>query len=516
MSDLSKSSDLASASARKGEPAGHDSRLRQLSELNLELEKTRSEADAARLEARAVELELQIRRLRRELGLAESDGETIPDGSTEPSLHSRADHEFNRHDESAADQSFTSWDDVRTVFNRAFNRADPESEPVAAKSKSRSPNRVAGSISTPPEATRPEARSPGLRVDVPHTTNSSAGTTSSAASAGSAASARIAEALDTEALAVEQADQPSNETADQRRKPRAFFLSAIAHGFLILLLAIFTLSSPPPSDQIAIAGSVAETDEIAIENLELESQQQPAAASQEQPAETQLEISEIGEISIADLISDAPPAPPAPLVDSTLRSDSLSASSMSLKSDSEATMKFCGLEGGGNHFVYLVDSSASMGEAFESARDELIRSINLLKPNQRFYVIFFDAEPDSMRLSSPDRDEPRSVFATPENKLALGRWAMKISMDRGRAPYDALPFALDLAPDVIFLLSDGEFPQRIEDLLKQANRVDNVFGDNDPISIIHTIGYHSREGESRMRRIAEQNGGQYRHVPKPK
>ena len=88
-------------------------------------------------------------------------------------------------------------------------------------------------------------------------------------------------------------------------------------------------------------------------------------------------------------------------------------------------------------------------------------------------------------------------------------------MDRGRAPYDALPFALDLAPDVIFLLSDGEFPQRIEDLLKQANRVDNEFGDNDPISIIHTIGYHSREGESRMRRIAEQNGGQYRHVPKP-
>ena len=144
-----------------------------------------------------------------------------------------------------------------------------------------------------------------------------------------------------------------------------------------------------------------------------------------------------------------------------------------------------------------------------------MQSIRLLKPDQRFYVIFFDAEPDYMRLSSADEDEPRSVYATAENKQKLQRWAMTIKMDRGRAPYDALPFALELNPDVIFLLSDGEFPQRIEDLLGEINRIDNLFGDDGPISIVHTIGYHSREGESRMRRIAKQNGGQYRYVPQP-
>jgi hypothetical protein len=138
-----------------------------------------------------------------------------------------------------------------------------------------------------------------------------------------------------------------------------------------------------------------------------------------------------------------------------------------------------------------------------------------LKPHQRFYVIFFDTESDYMRLSSLDEDEPRSAYATPENKRTLRRWAMTIRMDRGRAPYDALPFAIELDPDVIFLLSDGEFPQKIEDLLKEINRVENLFGDEGPISIVHTISYHSREGESRMRRIAKQNGGQYRHVPKP-
>ena len=92
---------------------------------------------------------------------------------------------------------------------------------------------------------------------------------------------------------------------------------------------------------------------------------------------------------------------------------------------------------------------------------------------------------------------------------------MRITKNDGRAPYNPLKFALELRPDVIFLLSDGEFPQGIEDLLKEQNRVENLFGDSGPISIVHTIGYHSRAGESRMRRIAEQNKGQYRHVPKP-
>jgi hypothetical protein len=64
-------------------------------------------------------------------------------------------------------------------------------------------------------------------------------------------------------------------------------------------------------------------------------------------------------------------------------------------------------------------------------------------------------------------------------------------------------------------LSDGEFPQKFEDMVKKENRIANLFGDSGPISIIHTISYYSKEGESRMQRIAEQNNGQYRHVPKP-
>ncbi|MEM1069852.1 MAG: hypothetical protein AAGI63_13210, partial [Planctomycetota bacterium] len=178
-------------------------------------------------------------------------------------------------------------------------------------------------------------------------------------------------------------------------------------------------------------------------------------------------------------------------------------------------MEFFGVEGGGNHFVYLVDSSKSMGTAFESAREELVRSIQALQPDQRFYVVFFDADSDYMRIRDPNTNESMSLSATNENKAALTQWAKGISMDDGQAPYEPLRFALDLKPDVIFLLSDGEFPAGIEDLLTEDNYVENLFGDVQRISIVHTIGYHSQRGEERMRRIAEKNGGQYHYVRKP-
>ena len=300
-----------------------------------------------------------------------------------------------------------------------------------------------------------------------------------------------------------------------RRKPAAWLLSTAAHVAILLLLAACTLTSRTPKDQVALTASVSDPTEEVMETFEFESTEPVSETTQPTESEVEYDISPIGEMSVAEMSPDAAPAPPTPNISDMLNPSQMSAASMSLKPKSETVTKFCGVEGGGNHFVYLVDSSGSMGTAFESARAELLRAVDSLKPDQRFYVVFFDAESDYMRLSDPAVDESGSVKATAENKQALRRWAMRISKDRGRAPYDPLKFALKLRPDVIFLLSDGEFPQGIEDLLAENNKIDNLFGDEGLISIVHTIGYHSREGESRMKRIAAQNQGQYRHVPKP-
>ncbi|MCS7466481.1 VWA domain-containing protein [Stieleria sp. ICT_E10.1] len=535
----------------------HRHRLR---ELELELDRIRCQADAARLDAQAAELELQIERLREDL-----DHDDVADlDSKPPATNGRLDSAdrpgdafgsrrsrppkaakiFHR-DQATADDSpdesrpaergagprpdptnrrFDNWSQVRDALGRSVvapaggNSSCHES--LGTHSQGLQGEGLQGEglqgEGLQGEGLQGEGLQgeglpkQGSRVDPARTKRSQSWSPSPKLAGGPAADRRLrcvpAENID---LAAQASDPP------RRRKPAAWLLSAVFHGLILLALAFFTLSSPPPGDQIAIAGSVAETEELAIESLSIETPEVPPTSSEPTPSDLEHEISDIGEISVSDLISEAPAAPPTPLIESMIQRDATSMAAMSLKSDSDATMSFCGVDGGGNHFVYLVDSSGSMGDAFDSARAELLQSIRLLKPDQRFYVIFFDAEPDYMRLSSPDEDEPRSVYATAENKQRLQRWAMTIKMDRGRAPYDALPFALELNPDVIFLLSDGEFPQRIEDLLGEINRIDNLFGDDGPISIVHTIGYHSREGESRMRRIAKQNGGQYRYVPKP-
>lgn len=483
----------------------------QLHALRLELEKTRSQAEAARLEARAVELELEIARLNGEL--ANPSGIiTRFDGGHQRYFGERPAEEQTAAAAQAllsdAEGSFQSWGDVRgAISNRqdGVPRYELQDEPLSVKEHLPPGDGQAATAVTNESSERLKTKEQSLRVDSPHSVE----LLDSVSSTEKISPPKLTAG---DAFAVEQDGDGEHPV---RSRPAAWMISAIVHAAILFFLALFTLSNQKPGDALAIAGSVSETDEVAIETISIETQQMEISESEPVPSEMEYELSDVGELAITELALDAPPAPPSPLLESFVESSSSSQAMMSLKSDSKSTMKFCGVEGGGNHFVYLVDSSGSMGEAFESARSELLQSIDALQPDQRFYVIFFDAESDYMRLSSPDEDESRSVYATPQNKLALRSWAKTIQMDRGRAPYDALPFAIELRPDVIFLLSDGEFPQSIEDLLVKINRVDNLFGDNDPISIVHTISYHSREGESRMRRLAKQHGGQYRHVPKP-
>ncbi len=304
----------------------------------------------------------------------------------------------------------------------------------------------------------------------------------------------------------------------QRRRPTAVITSIIVHLVLMICLAVFTLSTVMPKDQIALAASASESTDEPIQTFEIEAAQ-PEPVTSEATEETAVELDPLGEMTMVEVNSSVLGTMSAPALNSgkfSQHATAASAAMMARPSGPASKMQFCGVEGGGNHFVYIVDSSLSMGDAFISARRALLDSIDMLTPEQRFYVIFYDTECDYMRITRADQDESRSVQATPANKQRLRSWAMRVEMNYGRAPYEPLEYALQkLKPDVIFLLSDGEFPKHMEELIQSENRVSNLFGETKPISIIHTISYHSREGEARMRRIAENNFGQYRHVPKP-
>ena len=541
--------------------ASLDSRRR---ELELQLVKIRNEASAARLEAKAAEVELMIRRLsgERVTGASAADSSGTDNGGSSHQIHpsqpspgpthaaTPPSRELQQPPEFSAPTPFQDWAQVRSAIRSSKSPLKMDAAiKNSASNQSKAPGTSeASSFDHPLPRIETETEQPSrdvstfTRTDAQHevprhhfepeekqVTDSTGGETP-VKDPGIAApligvvgseppeSSPMYDADADGDLAIEEDAEIDEDELGKRSRPGAWLVSTLVHVGILVLLALVGLSTQRPKDQVALTASAPNAEQVSMETFEIESTEQPETEptpNEPNPSEVQYDLSPVGEVSASDMISDAPPAPASTSMAEMFNRSSAASSAMSMKPNSDATMEFCGVKGGGNHFVYLVDSSGSMGDAFGSARAELLRSIDLLKPEQRFYVVFFDEKPDYMRLADANVDEPRSVKANRVNRDALKRWAMRIQKDRGRAPYDPLKFALKLKPDVIFLLSDGEFPQGIEDMLKEENRVVNLFGDNDPISIIHTIGYYSKDGESRMRRIAQQHGGMYRHVPKP-
>ncbi len=314
----------------------------------------------------------------------------------------------------------------------------------------------------------------------------------------------------------------AGEEKPKRWRPAGWLISTTAHVAGLLALGLLSLANPKPKDQLAFTASVSEASETAVESFTIESAEEMPEVTEPTMAETAADVSDLGTLRMVDLSLDSPTvaAPPMPAMSGDTSSKSMKLAKAAFKGDTLSKVQFAGLDGGGNHFVYLVDSSNSM-KKFNDARSELLRSIDSLKPEQRFYVVFYDESPKYMRVANPSQDEPASVYATPENKQRFRRWAMAVQQARGQSPPEVLKFAFKLRPDVIFLLSDGEFTAQTETVIRENNFQENLFGESGPISIIHTIRYpgvsttEGRQAETQMQRIAAENGGQYRNVEIP-
>jgi len=321
-------------------------------------------------------------------------------------------------------------------------------------------------------------------------------------------------------LPISIAADKAGDDQPKRWRPAGWLISITAHVVGLLVLGLFTLANPKPKDQLAFTASVAEASAETVESFTIEVAQEMPDVAEPTPTETTADVSPLGTLQMAEVTLDLPTAAAPPMTSAMsgeTSSESMKLAKAAVKGDTPSKVQFAGVDGGGNHFVYLVDSSNSM-KKFNEARIELLRSIDSLKPDQRFYVVFYDENPKFMRITNPSQVEPASVYATPENKQAFRRWAMTIQQERGKSPPDVLKFAFKLRPDVIFLLSDGEFTARTETVIRENNWQENLFGESGPISIIHTIRYpgvsstEGRQAEVQMRRIAAENGGQYRNV----
>ncbi len=170
-----------------------------------------------------------------------------------------------------------------------------------------------------------------------------------------------------------------------------------------------------------------------------------------------------------------------------------------------AATEFFGIGGYGQTFVYVVDASDSMNDngKFERARYELLHSIEQLKSDQRYFVIFYNEVAHPM-----DGDGP--LLATQDNLAKTTSWINQVEPTGGTNPRPALLLALTLRPDAIYFLSDGQFDPNVMLAVRTRNR-QNLRLKTRMIPI-HTIAFFDHKAEGLMRTIARNSGGEYRFV----
>jgi hypothetical protein len=188
--------------------------------------------------------------------------------------------------------------------------------------------------------------------------------------------------------------------------------------------------------------------------------------------------------------------------------------------------EFFGTTASGNRFVYLLDVSGSMNEGtngraqpgsrFDRACYELLQSIQQLTEDQWFYVILFSDK--TVRMFDSRSPLPQMLRATPQNKVRLRRWMASVKVGGGTDPREALRLGLELSPNAVFLLSDGEFR------VKENSNRRGVFTDSPEVadvversnsneSPIHTFAYEDERGRDNMYYLSQHTRGVYRYVP---
>jgi uncharacterized protein with von Willebrand factor type A (vWA) domain len=148
--------------------------------------------------------------------------------------------------------------------------------------------------------------------------------------------------------------------------------------------------------------------------------------------------------------------------------------------------------------VYVIDRSGSMTCSLDYVKSELKRAIGELSEDDEFDVIFYSSGPP---VEMPTR---RLVNATERNKQLAFQFIDGVIAQGETDPAGAIERAFAVKPDIIYILTDGEFDRAIVALVKRLNADAKV--------TVHTIGFLYREGEPILKQIADQNGGRYRFV----
>jgi hypothetical protein len=166
---------------------------------------------------------------------------------------------------------------------------------------------------------------------------------------------------------------------------------------------------------------------------------------------------------------------------------------------------FFGVHADARRVVYVVDASTSMNRPYDGEgktrfgqmKIELAKSILGLKPEQQFFIIFFNEHPIPMPANG-------MANAIGENQQQYLTWMASVPATGLTDPRPSISLALGLNPDVVYLLTDGAFPRDVTSDLSKL-RQQSVQ--------INTIAFGDIKAEKSLKPLAMKNRGRFAFVP---
>jgi hypothetical protein len=162
----------------------------------------------------------------------------------------------------------------------------------------------------------------------------------------------------------------------------------------------------------------------------------------------------------------------------------------------------------GNAFkiTYVCDASGSMLSKMPQLKDELNKAVSALEPVQAFNVIFF-SDPDV----HPEVLADHLLMANPDNKVKFNTFIQTVNASGSTDPIPGLEVAFSQHPQLIFLLTDGDFPDNDKVLrrVRELNKDKSVRLN----TVVFTDPKDADKGVVQlMQTLADEFGGQCRVV----
>jgi hypothetical protein len=309
------------------------------------------------------------------------------------------------------------------------------------------------------------------------------------------------------------AEEEGGEEEGEPRSYRSLFLimpswlvSLVVHMVILIVAAFLTFALPSDAIRDALIVHAVEPTEEIEELTEFEMDLENVDVLDHSPTPTSvidpgmqefgdptedLEVSEDGVVDVADIsVSE---------IGALFGRDGQGMASIG---DGMGGAAYFGTVASGRRFVYVIDNSNSMTRGrFETAINELVRSVDSMSQTSSFYVIFFSDTAYPLFHPSP---APGFVKATEENKTRLKQWLRTAQLCLYTDGRKAMEIAFSMRPDTIYILGDGAFT---DDTTKRLT------APHQRSIPIHTFGMEvDQKGEWQLKDIAKANNGKYTPV----